>query len=241
MVTETVAPTNELTYWERVNLTTRWGRYLTEIESRTVLLASKTAGAPGTVLDIGSDGGRWPTVFANQGWKVICTDVRPKALEVCQCRLPQAECILVKLTDTSLPCATDAVNFILCMEVDSVITSEWFIEEASRVLTAGGILVATMNNKSSLRAVFHEAFRPGDAITRKELGFYQVSYHDCRTRLLRCGFEVIHEEGCCWPPFARDSNSFLVPFFVRLERYLGLRRLTRLSPWVVFAAQKGQA
>jgi hypothetical protein len=49
------------------------------------------------------------------------------------------------------------------MEVDPVISSEWFIEEASRVLKADGILVATINNKSSPRAVSHEAFRPGEA------------------------------------------------------------------------------
>ena len=124
------------------------------------------------------------------------------------------------------------------MEVDSVISSEWFIEEASRVLKAGGILVATLNNKSSLRAVFHQVLRPDEAVMRKEKGFYEASYRDCRTRLLRCGFQMIHEEGCCWPPFARDSNSFLVPLFVQLEKYLGLRRLPLFSPWVVLAAQK---
>jgi SAM-dependent methyltransferase len=239
-VLEPVLPTDELTYWERVSRT-RWGRYLTEIQRHILLSASKAASGSGTVLEIGADGGRWSSALMNEGWKVICTDISPNALDLCQRRLPRAQCIRVRPTDTSLPCATDAVKLILCMEVDSVISSEWFIAEASRVLTAGGILVATINNKFSLRGVFHEAFRSGDALTRKERGFYQVSYRDCRTALLRCGFELIHEEGCCWPPFKRDSNSFLVPFFVRLEKYLGLRRLTLLSPWVVFAAQKGQA
>ena len=239
-MTETVTPTNELTYWERVNLTTRWGRYLTEIESRTVLLASKAAGGPGTVLEIGTDGGRWATLFTNQGWKVICTDISPNTLDLCKRRLAQATCILVKPTDTSLPCATNTINLVLCIEVDAVISSEWFIEEASRVLTAGGILVATINNKSSLRAAFHEAFRPGEANRRKEQGLYQVSYRDCRRSLLERGFKLIYEEGCCWLPFARDSKSSLIPFLTGFEKYSGLRRLTRLSPWVVFAAQKGQ-
>src|SRR5664279_3422830 len=139
-------PTDDLTYWERVS-TTRWGRYLTDIETRAINLATKMSGGPGTALDIGCDGGRWSTVFLTQGWKVICTDIRPKVLEICQCRLPLAKCILVKPTDTSLPCDIDAVNCILCMEADPVISSEWFIEEASRVLAAGGILVATINNK----------------------------------------------------------------------------------------------
>lgn len=240
-MTEAVALNNELTYWERINQTTRWGCYLTEIESRIVLSANKTAGAPGTVLEIGADGGRWAHLLVNQGWDVICTDISPNALDLCKRRLPQAKCILVRPTDTDLPCATDAASLILCMEVDPVISSEWFIEEASRVLTAGGIPVATINNKFSLRAVFHEAFRPADTNTRKERGLYWVSYRELRTRLLRYGFEVIHEEGCCWPPFARDSNSSLIPFFAGFEKYSGLRRLTSLSPWVAFAAQKGRA
>jgi SAM-dependent methyltransferase len=240
MVTETVTPADELTYWESVS-GTRWGRYLTEIQRHIVLSASKTAGGPRTVIEIGADGGRWSSALMNQGWNVICTDVRPKALEVCQRRLPRAECILVRPTDMSLPCSTGGVSLVLCIEVDPVISSEWFIEEASRVLAPGGILVATINNKSSLRAVFHGAFKSEQAIARKQRGFYQVSYRECRMRLLRSGLQLIHEEGCCWPPFARDSNSPLVPFSVRLEKYSGLRRVTSFSPWVVFAAQKVQA
>lgn len=239
MATETATSTHGRTYWEGVS-TTRWGRYLTAIQKEVIFSADKTVGKPGIALEIGADGGRWSGTLMNQGWKVICTDVSPDALGLCQQRLPRAKCILVKPTDRSLPCATNAVKCILCIEVDPVISSEWFIEEASRVLAVGGVLVATINNKSSLRAVFHQAFRPGDAIARKQRGFYQVSYRDCRTRLLRCGFQVIREVGCCWPPFTRDSNSFLVPFFVRLETYLGLPRLPSLSPWVVFAAQKVQ-
>src|SRR5664279_867276 len=167
MVTETVTHTDELTYWETVS-ETRWGSYLTEIQTHIVHSASKAAGGPGTVLEIGADGGRWSSALMNQGWKVICTDIRPKALEICQRRLPLAKCILVKPTDTTLPCPTNTINLLLCIEVDPVISSEWFPEEASRVLTAGGILVATMTNKSSLRAVFHDLFKTGDAITSKE-------------------------------------------------------------------------
>src|SRR5271157_4889124 len=194
-----VATTGELTYWEGVSRT-RWGRYLTEIERRTMISAIEMSAGFGTVLDIGCDCGRWSSLFMDQRWKIICTDVRREALEEVQRRLPRTECIFVRKTDTSLPCAAKTLDFVLCMEVDSVISSEWFIEEASRVLKAGGILVATLNNKSSLRAVFHQVLRPDEAVMRKEKGFYEASYRDCRTRLLRCGFQIIHEEGCCWPP-----------------------------------------
>lgn len=241
MVTQTLNPVDESTYYEKLGRETTWGRYLSELQKRTIVLAGEVCDGPRTVLEVGADGGRWSTLFVDQGWKAICTDVRPKALEVCQRRLEEAECILVKPTDATLPCVTGGASLILCMEVDPVISSEWFIEEASRVLTPGGVLVATLNNRSSLRAVFHKIARPDEAITRKQQGFYQVSYRDRKKRLSKCGFRMIHEEGCCWPPFARDSNSWLVSPCVQLERCFGLRRLPSLSPWVVFAAQKRRA
>ena len=232
-------PAHEFTYWEGVSATC-WGRYLTDVQRRVVFSVCNTVGRPGTVLEIGADGGRWSGALATEGWEVICTDISAKALGLCQKRMPRAKCIIVRPTDKSLPCDPDAVNVVLCMEVDTVISSEWFIEEASRVLAPGGVLVATLNNRSSLRAVFHKIFRPHEAITRKQRGYYQVTYRERRMRLSKSGFRMIHEEGCCWPPFARDSNSPLVPFFVELEKYSGLRRLPILSPWVVFAAQKVQ-
>jgi SAM-dependent methyltransferase len=241
MVTQTATFTSSPTYYEKLGRETTWGRYLTGLQRCSITLAADLFERPGTVLEIGADGGRWSSLLAKQGWEAVCTDVRPMALEVCQSRLPRAKCILVNAADTKIPCATDAANLILCMEVDPVTSSGWFVEEASRVLAPGGILVATLNNKSSLRAVFHKLFRPGDAVTRKQCGFYEVSYHERRNRLRRSGFRIIHEEGCCWPPFARDSNSSLVPSCVRLEKYLGLRRLPLLSPWVVFVAQKRHA
>lgn len=237
MVAKPAAHVDECTYWETVSAT-RWGSYLTGIQRKLVLSASEAVGGPGTVMEIGADGGRWASCLMNRGWKAICTDIRPSALEVCRQRLPRAECILVKPTDTRLPCSTGGVSLVLCLEVDAVISSDWFFKEVSRVLTAGGILVATINNRSSLRAAFHEVFKSREAITRKQRGFYQVSYRDCKTRLLECGLDCIHEEGCCWPPFSRNSNSFLIPPFVMLEKYLGFRRLPVFSPWVLFAAQK---
>ena len=54
----------------------------------------------------------------------------------------------------------------------------------------------------------------------------------------RCGFRIHHEEGYCWFPFRRASNSALVPYAVRVERGLGLGKLASVSPWVAFVAKK---
>ena len=173
-------------------------------------------------------------MLASQGWDLVCTDICPESLQLCQRRLPQAKCILVGPTDTTFPCAPNTTSLLLCMEVDPVSSSEWFVDEALRVLRRGGILVVTFLNKTSLRALFHKLLRRSGG----ERAFYKASYNTYRRRLLRAGFSFIDEGGCCWAPFTRDSNSSFVPLFVWLEKCLGLRYLPRLSPWVVLVAQK---
>lgn len=232
---------DELTSWERINLTTRWGRYLTEIEQRSVLLGSEMAAAKGRALEVGCDGGRWSNLLAAQGWDAVCTDISPKAIEICQLRLPQAKCILVKETDTRLPCSNEAAELITCMEADAVVGSSWFVEEASRVLTPGGCLVATITNRASLRALFRRLQK--SLSQEKPNGsrievFYQVTYSFLRERLKRSGFKIIDQQGYCWAPFPRASDSRFIPVFTRLERLSGLRFVPRFSPWVVFVAQK---
>jgi len=227
-----------LTFWEKISQTTRWGRYLTRIEERALLVATDASSRPGTALEIGCEGGRWSKLLVNQGWDVICTDTRSDMLAVCQSRLPRAKCLLVQSMDPSIPCAKGALELLLCVEVDPVSGSKWFINEASRVLKPGGILVATLLNKFSLRALIHRTLRPLTAAKRSERGYYQVSYRSVRRTLLDVGFNILHERGCCWGPFSRSSNSHFIPFFVWLEKYSGIRRLTVLSPWVVFVARK---
>ena len=227
----------ETTYWERVALT-KWGRYLTKLEKQAVLKGSSLAARRRTALEIGCEGGRWSTLLSKEGWNLICTDINNDMLEVCKRRIPTAQCVLVKVTDTTIPSGTGTIDLLLCMEVPQVAESEWFIDEAFRVLTSGGVLVAAVMNSFSYRAILHRLLREIVTKTPRTIGNYQVSYQALRSRLVRKGFTLINEQGCCWFPFARDSNSALIPFFVAFERYLGLRHLASLSPWIVFVAQK---
>jgi len=71
------------------------------------------------------------------------------------------------------------------------------------------------------------------------IGHQYSKYPSWRSKFCRQGFKMIYEEGICWFPFKRESNSPLVPMFTQIERYLGLRRLPSVSPWIVFVAQKG--
>lgn len=59
-----------------------------------------------------------------------------------------------------------------------------------------------------------------------------------RAKAQKRGFEMLREEGICWMPFGRMSDSKFIPGTVYLEKALGLRRLPSISPWIVFAARK---
>lgn len=224
---------NDTTYWEKI-AGTRWGAYITDIEKRAILMAHDLSGKPATALEIGVDGGRWSKLLTELGCSMICTDINDSALAICKRRIPTANCILVKPDEKNLPCESDSVDLLLCMEVAPVIQADWFISEAFRVLENDGIIVGVFWNLFSFRGLL--------AHTRScftgNFDFYKLSYNSWRMKLLSGGYSILFEEGCCWFPFGRASNSIFIPYFVCLEKWLGLRKLVSISPWVVFIAKK---
>jgi SAM-dependent methyltransferase len=234
------APVSHLeprTYWEEV-ATTRWGKYTSRVAERTILEALDRTGDAGTALEVGCEGGRWSKLLSDLGWSIICTDVDRRALALCQERIPAARCIHVNPEDQALPCKPSSLGLILCVEVFPVIESDWFLREAHRTLTPGGLVVGVALNRWSLRGLLVRAMERRRDDTEKDHAHYTVPYPLLRWRLKEEGFTIRYERGYCWFPFSRESNSFLVPMFTRLEELLGLPRLRLLSPWVAFIAQK---
>ena len=226
----------EKTKWEQV-AETRWGAYTTQMEQRVIEFASSKSGSCGSAIEVGCEGGRWSRLLTDLGWKMTCLDIDEQALRVCQTKVPEARCVLGSPKDTSLPCGTASMRLVLCMEVRPVIQSDWFVSEASRILEPGGILVGMFWNRWSLRGLFSHL----NSRRKGEISFYDQAYPPWREKCRNAGFDFLREDGCCWFPLARESNSRLAPFFSGLERFLGLRRLPSVSPWIVFAARKIQS
>ncbi|MBI1794110.1 MAG: class I SAM-dependent methyltransferase [Chloroflexi bacterium] len=221
------------TYWENV-AKSKWGSYITEVEERVLFKADELSVKPANALDVGCEGGRWSKLLTDLGWDMICADIDPNALAICQKRIPKAKCILVKEEDTTLPCESESVNLLLCIDIISVLGSDWFRPEAFRVLQDGGMVVGVFKNKLSFRGYFQHLIAP----MKGEFDYYKAAYPNWRHKFCRQGFKMLYQEGICWFPFTRDSNSPFVSICTRLEYYLGLRRLASLSPWIVFLAQK---
>ncbi|HUS09184.1 MAG TPA: class I SAM-dependent methyltransferase [Pyrinomonadaceae bacterium] len=220
----------ELTDWERVALS-RWGQYVTKVEHHAINMASSLAKLPGDAIEVGCEGGRWSKMLADQGWQMTCIDVNRDTLDVCQQKVPAANCRLVDPRDKTIPEPTAKFSLLLCIEVAPVIHSDWFLSEAARVLKPGGIMAAVAWNRRSLRG-----FISRRNTSKPDSPFYSESYAQWRARAVACGFQFQSERGFCWGPFSRRSDSPLVPLFVGVEKALRLDRFPFASPWVMAIA-----
>ena len=219
-------------HWQRVaNL--RWGIYLTQVEQAAIDHGMQIVGDPGEALDIGCEGGRWTRMMLDRGWDVTSTEVCERKVAKCQELNPQADCRLVSPTDQTLPVEDASMDFIVSIEVD-VNEQPWFAKELYRVLRPGGVVAYTINNSQSWRGVLANA----KCRLRKEELYYISSYRSIRRQLKSLGFEMQRQEGFCWLPFGRFSDSRWVSPLTNLERMIGLRKLATLSPWVMVVCQK---
>jgi ubiquinone/menaquinone biosynthesis C-methylase UbiE len=232
---ESPTQTSDLSFWEKVAVS-RWGAYTTDVEKQVILKARSLAHSPTRAVEVGCEGGRWSKMLSEMDCKMTCIDVNPQALSMCERRIPAAECLLADPSATSLPCKSDSFDLLLCIEVAPVIQSAWILPEVSRVLTHNGVFVGVFWNRTSLRGSL--ARLKNLAQRRAVFDFYKLPYAPWRAKLIEAGFQLVHEEGFCWGPFGRASDSFLVPFFVNMERALQLNRAVGLSPWIAFIAKR---
>ena len=143
MATATITTTNmeeSTTFWEQT-ASAQWGSYISEVEERFIRQAHGVFERPSRALEVGADGGRWSRLLADLGWQMTCTDVDAETLAVCQERIPESTCIQVDIDSQELPCDTESTELVLCIEVNEVLESDWFIAESNRVLASGGVLV----------------------------------------------------------------------------------------------------
>ncbi len=221
--------------WERVN-ESRWGRYISAAEKTLIEDAASQQTGIRRAVDTGCGGGRWTRLLVDRGWSVVSTDVDPIAVGVCRDRVPEADVRLIDSNTTSLPVDDHSSSLVICMEVNAVINSQWFLPEVRRVLVPGGHLVAVVWNRRSLRGGVADGIRR----VRGSGGHthYQRSYSSWRRDLKQNGLDVVHEQGLCWFPFSRSSDSALVDAAAFVERRARMNRLISLSPWVLVAAQR---
>ena len=222
-------------YWDAI-ASSRWGRYISAAEAAAIESARTAAPAPRTAVDAGCGGGRWTRLLLDHGWSVTGFDVDPDAIRQCRDRNPEADCLIVDADNERLPVADSSASLVVCIEVLAVVRSAWFLREARRVLVPGGRLVAVVWNRHSLRGLLADSSARIRA--KGSHPHYRTPYPNWRAQLRREGFAIAAEQGLCWFPFGRSSESRLISLCVVAEHWLGLARLPSISPWVLVTASR---
>ena len=151
-------PTN-LTFWENIATNSIWGKYINDIEKNTIKKAFQLIKNKNCVLEIGCDSGKWLDLASKNGFPILIgTDVNPNSEQVCLIKNKNIEFHNTNPSDKILPVKDNSIDLILVIEVIPVIHSEWFYNEARRVLKPNGIVVGVITNKLSLRGFLYNIF-----------------------------------------------------------------------------------
>ena len=100
--------------------------------------------------------------------------------------------------------------------------------ECKRTLKTNASSILSFGNKSSFKAKLK-------SIRGKS---YRHNYREVIKCLSETGFTMNKRTGYSWLPFGRTSQNQLIPILAGVERFLGLRRIVRFSPWVIIHVTK---
>jgi SAM-dependent methyltransferase len=223
-------------YWQQVALT-QMGVYVTGVEEQ--FLDSVMRERPGgVVLDVGAGGGRLEHVLSRHASRVIATDIDRDEIY----SMADHEGVTPGVVGPvpSLPVMTGVVDKVVVIEAPAASDEEWFREECARVLRPGGSVLMTVYNASSYKGLWtriSSRLRGEKAPAWAGL-YYRMSLGEQLRLWTVAGFEPRKMRGFYWSPLPRGSESRWVAASAALERLLGLRALTGVSPWVLVELRK---
>jgi SAM-dependent methyltransferase len=213
------------THWEMAEKT-RMGKYLTEVESFFIKKSvdfSKTD----LVLDVGAESGRISLIALNTKANVVGVDIDVISLKRLRRRTKQV--YVIAADARYLPFKDEVFDAVFMIEVlDYIFTIDIALNDCNRVLKPNSNCILSFGNKSSFKGKLK-------SLKSKP---YLHSFKSVMQSLSVSDFICISSLGFNWPLFGRTSQNYLVPVFAWLERALGLRRLRRCSPWVIFHVVK---
>jgi ubiquinone/menaquinone biosynthesis C-methylase UbiE len=209
------------THWEFA-AKTKMGEYLTNLETDFISKSIDLSQSNIKVMDVGAEAGRFSLLAANCKAFVVSVDVNSYALK--RLKLKNKEVNIIHADARHLPLKDNLFDVVFMIEVlDYIPQLDQALSECKRTLKSNASSILSFGNKSSLKAKLK-------AIQGKS---YRHSYKEVMQCLSKTGFLVKKKTGYSWLPFGRTSQSGIVPFLARFERFFGLRRVVRFSPWVI--------
>jgi len=224
--TETPPELAAETHWEFA-AKTRMGKYLTNLETDFISKSIDLSKENITVMDVGAEAGRFSLLAANSKATVVSVDVNSYALKRLKLKTKQVN--IIQADARHLPLRDEVFDVVFMIEVlDYIPELDQALTECKRTLKLNASCILSFGNKSSLKAKLK-------AMQGKS---YRHSYKEAIQCLSKTGFTVKRKRGYSWLPFGRTSQSSLVPVLAGVERFFGLRRVVRFSPWVIIHATK---
>ena len=214
------------THWEKA-AKTRMGKYLTKVETDFISKSIDLAQENIAVMDVGAEAGRFSVLAANGKATVVSVDLDAYSLKRLKLKTKQVN--VIQADARRLPLKGDLFDAVFMIEVlDYIPNIEAAFAEAKRTLKPNASCILSFGNKSSLKAKIK-------AMQGKP---YRHSYKEVLQSLSKTGFKIKNKKGYSWLLFGRTSQSPLVPIFTAIEKYLGLRRVVKFSPWVIIHISK---
>jgi len=214
------------THWEKA-AKTRMGKYLTKIETDFISKSVDLSKENIAVMDVGAEAGRFSLLPETSNATVVSVDLDSYALRRLKSKTNQVN--VIQADARNLPLKEELFDIVFMIEVlDYIPNIEAAFAETKRTLKPNASYVLSFGNKSSLKAKIK-------AMQGKP---YRHSYKKVMQDLSKAGLVIKSKKGYSWLLFGRTSQSPLVPIFATFEKYLGLRRVVRFSPWVIIHVSK---
>jgi 2-polyprenyl-3-methyl-5-hydroxy-6-metoxy-1,4-benzoquinol methylase len=214
------------THWEKA-AKTKMGKYLTKLETdfitKSVILDKENL----TVMDVGAEAGRFSLFAASHKATVVSVDVDSYALKRLKIKEKNVHPILADAR--KLPLKEGLFDVVFMIEVlDYIPELQEALEECKRTLKPNASSILSFGNRSSLKA----------KLKSMQGKSYRHNYREVKQCLSKVGFKIKSKTGYSWLPFGRTSQNGLVPILAGIERFIGLRRVVRFSPWVIIHVTK---
>jgi ubiquinone/menaquinone biosynthesis C-methylase UbiE len=216
---------SEETHWEKA-AKTRMGKYLTRMET-DFIFNSIDPSQMHTIMDVGAEAGRFSLLATDSNATVIGIDIDSYGLK--RLKLKTKRINVIQADARKIPLKDETFDAIFMIEVlDYIPELDEALRECHRTLKSDAPLFLSFGNKSSFKSKLRE-------LRGKS---YRHSYGRVMRCLFKTGFAVMRKTGYSWLPLGRTSESRLVPFLAVVEKLFRLRRIPRLSPWVIVHAVK---
>jgi ubiquinone/menaquinone biosynthesis C-methylase UbiE len=214
------------THWETA-AKTKMGKYLTNLETDFINKSIMFGRENLTVMDVGAEAGRFSLIASTHNATVVSVDVDSYALK--RLKLKDKQINIIQADARKLPLRDGLFDVVFMIEVlDYVSDLQEAFLECKRTLKTNASSILSFGNKSSLKAKLK-------SIRGKS---YRHSYREVIKCLSETGFTMNKKTGYSWLPFGRTSQNQLIPILAGVERFLGLRRIVRFSPWVIMHVTK---